>query len=121
MFRIIKQQEMFVVASKRFFKLFTSKWVTGIALYPFIVLRYPELKQNKIIINHEKIHIRQQVELLVIGFYLWYLIEYLFRLIQYKDHLKAYANISFEREAYTNQGDYNYVEKRRFWSFLKYL
>lgn len=121
MFRNNKEVKMFVVASKKFFKLFTSKWVTGIALYPFIVLRYPELKHNKIILNHEKIHIRQQIELLVLGFYLWYLLEYLIRLIQYRDNLKAYANISFEREAYANQGNYKYTEKRRFWSFLKYL
>nr|DAU35071.1 MAG TPA: hypothetical protein [Caudoviricetes sp.] len=35
-----------------------------------------------------------------IGFYLWYIIEYLIRLIMYRDTKLAYKNISFEREAY---------------------
>lgn len=112
---------MFVIANNKFFKYFTSKWVTGIALFPFILLRYPELKENKIILNHEKIHIRQQAEMLVVFFYLWYVVEYLFRLVQYRDHYKAYANISLEREAYTNQGNYAYMKQRRFWAFLRYI
>ena len=42
--------------------------VGGITLYPFIILRKKH-KKNKIILNHESIHIEQQKELLVIGFY----------------------------------------------------
>ena len=78
------------------------------------------LAENKRI-NHEKIHTRQQIELLILPFYLWYFTEYLFRLIQYRDRLKAYHNISFEREAYANEKDLSYLKSRSFWSFLKYI
>ena len=72
------------------------------------------------LINHEKIHIRQQLELLVLPFFIWYLVEYLFRLYQFKDRNKAYRNIVFEREAYENEKDLNYLQKRSFWNFLRY-
>lgn len=49
--------------------------------------------------NHEKIHIYQQLELLIIFFYLWYVVEYYYWYIKLKDKNLAY-NICFEREAY---------------------
>ena len=71
--------------------------------------------------NHERIHIKQQLELFVVFFFLFYLLEYLFRLLQYRNLRKAYHNISFEKEAYANEGDLDYIQKRTFWAFLKYL
>jgi len=112
---------MFIIKTKRFFDVFTDKFVNGMALYPFILVRYPKLLKNRIFINHEKIHLRQQIEMLILPFYLWYGIEYLVRLIQYKNAYKAYANISFEREAYAKEGTFNYLKKRRFWAFLSFL
>lgn len=91
------------------------------ALFPFILLRDKRMKSNKRLINHEKIHLKQQVELLLILFYIWYLIEYFVRLIQYKDSNEAYRNISFEREAYANDSDLEYLTNRKLFSFLKYL
>ena len=78
-------------------------------------------KNNEVFLNHEKIHIRQQLELLVFPFYVWYGLEYLVRLVQYRDRQKAYYNISFEREAYQNEKDLSYVKQRSFWSFWDYL
>ncbi len=71
--------------------------------------------------NHEKIHLKQQLELLIIPFYLIYTIEFLVRLFQYKKRNLAYRNISFEREAYTNEFNLGYLKRRPFWRFLKYL
>lgn len=71
--------------------------------------------------NHEAIHIRQENETLWIFFLLWYGIEWVIRLIQYGDRIKAYYNISFEREAYANQSDLDYLKRRKFYYFLKYL
>ena len=34
--------------------------------------------------------------------------------------MKAYMNISFEKEAYKNDSDFNYLKKRRFWAWVKY-
>jgi hypothetical protein len=93
----------------------------GIALWPFIILREKDLKKDMIFLNHEKIHLRQQIELLVIFFYVWYGIEYLIRLLQYKNTYKAYLNISFEREAYIMEQEINFLKTRPIWNFLKYL
>jgi len=71
--------------------------------------------------NHERIHLRQQLELLILPFYVWYFVEYLFRLVQFKDRKMAYRNISFEREAYENEKDLGYLKGRSFWRFLRYL
>ncbi len=95
--------------------------ISGIALFPFILIRNSEDKKNKILINHEKIHLRQQIEMLVIFFYLFYIIEYYYRLFKLKNAFHAYQRISFEREAYANEHDLNYLKKRKFWSFRKYL
>nr|WP_298394599.1 hypothetical protein [Flavobacterium sp.] len=103
------------------FKYLTPRGFRGLTFYPFVFLADKDDKLNKTFINHEKIHIRQQLELLVLPFYLWYLTEYLFRLVQYRDRKKAYFNISFEREAYKNEKDLNYLKKRSFWMFLKYF
>lgn len=103
------------------FKYLTPRGFRGLTFYPFVFLADKDDKLNKVFINHEKIHIRQQIELLILPFYLWYFTEYLFRLIQYKDRKEAYFNISFEREAYKNEKDLNYLKQRSFWRFLKYV
>jgi len=54
-------------------------------------------------------------------FYIWYFVEYLIRLVQYKKHYLAYLHISFEQEAYRNQADLNYLGNRGFWAFWKYV
>jgi hypothetical protein len=95
--------------------------INGIALFPFIFVRKPEDKENNVLINHEKIHLRQQLELLIFFFYIFYVAEYYYHLFKLKDPYLAYKKISFEREAYAMESDLNYLKKRRFWSFRKYL
>lgn len=73
-------------------------------------------------INHELIHLRQQVELLFIFFFAWYVVEYVVRLFQYRFNAnRAYRNISFEREAYGNEKERFYLKRRKSFSFLRYL
>jgi hypothetical protein len=103
------------------FKYLTARGFRGLTFYPFVLLADKEDKLNKVLINHERIHLRQQLELLILPFYLWYFTEYLFRLMQYKDSKKAYINISFEREAYANEKNFRYTKSKRFWRFLTYL
>ncbi len=102
-------------------KILVPKGFIGITLYPFIFLKLSKDKDNTVFINHEKIHLRQQIEMLIILFYVWYGIEYLIRIIQYKNKKTAYRNISFEKEAYQNENNLDYLKKRRFWRFLKYI
>ena len=93
----------------------------GIAIFPFIFLKHASLKSNRVLINHERIHLRQQLELLVLPFYVFYGLEFFIRLIKHRNWRIAYENISFEREAYTNEKDLNYLESRSFFGFIKYL
>lgn len=102
-------------------RLFTNNFATAISIWPFIFLKHKYQKNDAILINHEKIHLQQQAELLIIPFYIWYLLEYLiYRLKGYNKHA-AYHSISFEREAYEHEHDLNYLEHRPWFGFKKYL
>ena len=70
-------------------------------------------------INHEKIHTAQMKELLYIFFYIWYFFEWLFLLIKYGSQKKAYRNIRFEKEAYNNQDNLEYLKTRKHYAFLR--
>jgi hypothetical protein len=107
---------MFLIATK----YLIPKGYRGLAVFPFVFVKYNSDKKNEVFVNHERIHLRQQLELLVIPFFIWYFTEFLVRFIQYKNWDLAYRNISFEREAYANEKDLNYLKRRSFWCFLKY-
>jgi len=49
--------------------------IAGIALCPFIIIKKNSRNEKKLI-NHEKIHIAQQLELWIIPFYILYIFEY---------------------------------------------
>jgi hypothetical protein len=102
-------------------KYLIPKGYTGLTIYPFVFLKSTKLKDDEVLINHESIHLKQQLELLVLPFYFVYGIEFLFRLVQYKHWKMAYRNISFEREAYRNEDDLDYLDTRGMWRFLKYI
>ena len=103
------------------FKYLTPRGFRGLTFYPFVFLADKDDKLNEVFINHEKIHIRQQLELLIVPFYVWYFTEYLFRLLQFRNRKKAYYAISFEKEAYANEKDLAYLKSRSFWRFLRYV
>ena len=91
-----------IFVSKFWTNLFSLGKAEAITIFPLIFLRHQRLKENKILINHERIHLLQAIELLVFPFYVWYMLEFLIRYLYYKDFDNAYRNISFEREAYEN-------------------
>lgn len=103
------------------FKYLMPKGFKGLTFFPFVILTNREDALDKVCINHEKIHLRQQLELLVLPFYIWYGIEFMIRLLFLKDRNKAYKRISFEREAYENEKDLDYLKSRSFWKFLNFL
>ncbi len=94
---------------------------SALSIYPFIFLKEAGYKNDYVLINHEKIHLKQQVELLWIVFFIWYLTEYLIKLIYYKNTYLAYKNISFEREAYHFEDDLDYLQSRPLFGFIKYV
>ncbi|MCC2590176.1 hypothetical protein [Chryseobacterium sp. MFBS3-17] len=101
--------------------LLKSTKISGITLFPFIILRKVQDRDNEVLLNHERIHLRQQLELLVVFFYLWYVIEYYYWFFRLRDSYMAYRYISFEREAFAKETELSYLKKRKLWSFWKYI
>jgi len=90
------------------------------AIFPFILIKRRDLKNDAQLIRHETIHLRQELELLIVPFYMLYLANYLINLIRYRNHEKAYLDIIFEREAYACETDNDYLKHRKFWGWLKF-
>jgi len=100
--------------------------IGGIALFPFVILREKYnstdsfwVERGKKTINHESIHFQQALELLVIPFYILYLLEWAVKLPFYG--AKAYDNISFEREAYGNDTNLDYLKTRKRYNWIKLI
>ena len=92
----------------------------AMAVYPFILLREWEYRHDAVMVHHELIHHRQQLELLILPFYMIYIGHYLINLLRYRDHDRAYRQIIFEREAYAMETDRDYLHTRKFAAFLKH-
>lgn len=101
-----------IICFPLFFKLPGLRQVKAIALWPFIIIRNKGSKQDRVLIRHEVIHLRQQIELMVLPFYLIYLMEFLWHLMRGGNWQLAYRSISFEREAYRYETEENYLANR---------
>ncbi|MBS1549908.1 MAG: hypothetical protein JSS94_08610 [Bacteroidetes bacterium] len=101
-------------------RLLKNTKINGITLFPFIFLKKKDFLKDEVLIHHEKIHLRQQIELLIIFFYLWYLAEYLYWYLRLNDSFLAYKHISFEREAFAKEQDLDYLQHRKLFEFWKY-
>lgn len=102
-------------------KYLIPKGYRGLTIFPFVFIKSNSDKENVVLINHERIHLQQQLELLILPFFVWYFAEYLYYFLQFKNANRAYRNISFEREAYANEKHLDYLKTRAFLSFFKYL
>lgn len=97
-------------------KYIPFKGYKAINLFGYVFAR----KQlNDIDINHEKIHTAQMKEMLYIFFYIWYITEWLFNMLVYSNTKWAYFNIRFEKEAYNNETDLDYLNKRKLFAWLR--
>jgi hypothetical protein len=85
--------------------------INGIAIFPFIFIKR-DYHDEKKLINHERIHIRQQIEMLVIPFYLTYF---------YYNITRGYWNNPFELEAYKHDEDLSYLKDRKKYSWIKHI
>ena len=104
---------------KGFLNFITGGGITGITLAPFGIYIKEKYISNLRTVNHEKIHWCQQLEMLIIFFYLWYLIEWIIRI--FVNGSEAYRSLSFEREAYDNDDNQEYLKTRKTYSWLKYI
>jgi hypothetical protein len=119
-------------------------WAAATAIWPFILIRKDSVTTKTI--NHEMIHIKQQVELYMVGVpvslvldylfkvplsvaipifllpYTLYLFELLIRVCVYCGNVKkAYYRHSMETEAAMNAENVQYVLIRKKFAWLKYI
>lgn len=93
----------------------------ALTIYPFIFVRRSTRGHTELI-RHETIHIRQQLELLVVGAWLLFFIEYLYaRYIKKLDARQAYYFTCLEQEAHRNAIKENYLKIRKPYAMLKYI
>jgi len=99
--------------------------IQGMSIFPFIILRkkYRDdllyQSKGKETINHENIHFQQSLELFIIPFYIIYIIEWFFKIFFSKGN--PYKNISFEREAYGNDSNLDYLKTRKRYNWIKLI
>ena len=95
--------------------LFINIW--AITLYPFIICKGKLDQRTR---THEIIHLHQQRELLLIGFYILYVGYWVWNLMKHQSFQAAYEEIPFEKEAYANDQDPTYPINRKAFSWRKY-
>ncbi len=98
-------------------RLIPPKRFDAINLFGVLFCR-DRLRVTEHVIRHESIHTAQMREMLFVGFYIWYLSEWLVRVFMKGN---AYHNISLEREAYAHMHDDDYLTHRRPYAWVKYL
>ena len=110
--------------SERLTRMFGgSPHVRAVAPFPFcIIFRDEEQEKMEWVVRHEKIHFRQELELLWIGAILLELIEKMYgRFFLGKSKLEAYKWCSMEQEAYRNQNDPDYLKNRPTFRLFYYM
>lgn len=123
-------------------RLIPFEGFVAITIWPLVFVRKDELDRfDGVAANHEDIHGEQQKEMLAAGallgglmvmitgslwwllllpaYFWWYLIEYALRSMFGTGN--AYRNISFEREAYANEKDFDYNRNRSPFAWLRYM
>lgn len=111
--------------------LIRNVYLFGYAGFSFFVfLFFAEKNPSRVLINHERIHFFQQVELLFIFHWILYVLFYLYHLarisgragIKLKQrHDIAYRAIPFEKEAYHNEKNLTYLADRPWFAWIRHL
>lgn len=86
--------------------------IFAITIFEYIFCRG---KINNEILNHEKIHVMQWRELYYVGFMFLYVYYYFYNAIIKMEGFSrtAYLNIPFEKEAFQNMNNLNYLATRK--------
>lgn len=105
-------------------KIYTRRkifnYYTGLSFFVFIWIC--KLTRDEVkLIRHEKIHFRQQVEMLFVFHWMFYVLFYLVSRLKGYGHYAAYRFNPFELEAFTKEDDVDYLRKRRPYAWVAYL
>lgn len=92
----------------------------AINLFGIIFARGDERLSQRTI-THEAIHTKQMLETLIVGFYIWYLLEFIIKLVICFNWHRAYRSISFEQEAYEFADCPNWPKWRGRWTWWAYV
>ena len=98
-----------------FLSHFTPITIGAITIGPFVFSRGEMSEEIK---NHEAIHWQQYIDTGIIGFIPLYYLFYFWNLVRYRDGKTAYYMIPFEKEAYDNDKNLEYLETRKRFSWL---
>jgi hypothetical protein len=109
-----------ILITPRFLSLIAGKYTSAMVLWPFILVQNHEVKSCKVTMHHERIHVKQQLELLVIPFYILYVFFYFINRFKGMESYTAYREIPFEREAYMEESNLDYIKNRKLWAWVKY-
>ena len=94
----------------------------AMTVFPFVFIRKDKkTKYTPTCHRHELTHAYQQVECLWILFFIIYIVEYLIKILWTCYPNLAYRSISFEQEAFANQGDVEYNINRKHFAWVKYI
>lgn len=123
-------------------KIIPFKGFKAITVLKWLFVRMKTVLTDTLL-RHESIHMKQQIELTIVGallalvlfvlgcgwwsllalplFFWWYGLEYVIRipLCDWNTD-KAYKSIVFEQEAYGHQDDVGYLEQRKWFAWIKY-
>lgn len=126
-------------------KFLPFKGFVAMTVWPFIFIRKDkELKFVDKVKRHEYIHVYQQIECLLVGvvlaflmlilgcgwwsliplglFFELYAVEWIIKgLINFGNSRRAYRSISFEREAFENQENPDWLDDRPKFYWIKYV
>jgi len=70
---------------------------------------------------HEAVHYRQQLEMLFVFQWLLYGAFHVWGLLKYKNGKEAYYQNPFEREAYDNDRNLDYLSERKHYAWVRYI
>ena len=106
------------------YKIYTRRkifnYYTGLSFFVFIWITRQPHDQTQLV-RHEKIHFWQQVEMLFIFHWLFYVFFYLLGRMNGQCHYIAYRYNPFELEAFSNDPDEHYLKKRRPFAWVGYV
>jgi hypothetical protein len=105
-------------------KIYTRKkifnYYTGLSFFIFIWISRLDKDEVKLY-RHEKIHFWQQVEMLFIFHWLFYGVFYLLGRAKGHCHYIAYRYNPFEIEAFSNESQTDYLERRKPFAWISYV
>lgn len=120
----LKKEKIMLIISRFLFTRFLKTY-SGITLFPFIILKHAKNEISEydfnVLLNHEKIHFYQQLETLIVFFYILYLFFYIKNRLKGLKHFAAYQNIPFEKESYEFEKDFSYLKNRKFWAWRRFF